>query len=357
MPTIDESATAWVLRSLGRELSAQEQRDLDAWRQADIRHQGAYLRATAIQHGLRRLGAGQPAALRPEGAPARGARQTMPVAAVAAQPAPLVEVTPVAPQPGQVAPARRLSRRAWASLGGLAAGIAALGLALPMLTATPGHAEFRTVQGELRKVPLPDQSIASINSGSRMELKYTDDTRAVVLDQGEAWFEVARNKARPFIVEAGDVRARAVGTAFSVRRLSRGAEVLVTEGTVEVWSVRGGEHRRISAGESAYLSGAAEAVSVSRQPREVARKLAWREGKLVFVDQTLRDAVADFNRYSVKKIVIADPALLERKFVGQYPVAAPEDFAHDVSAYLGVPLQISADRIVIGAARGRQPAG
>jgi transmembrane sensor len=208
-----------------------------------------------------------------------------------------------------------------------------------------------TAKGEFRRVPLQDESIANINSGSQIEVSFTRHQRRIDLRKGEAWFEVAKDKSKPFIVAAGDALVRAVGTAFSVRRLAAGSEVLVTEGTVEVWTGDGrGQRRLVTAGEHAFLAQDARAVSVTRQPDEISRKLAWREGKLVLTRQTLGEAVADFNRYSTRTIVIADPALRDKRLVGQYQLDAPELFAKDVSLVLDVPVEITADKILIGRA-------
>jgi transmembrane sensor len=232
--------------------------------------------------------------------------------------------------------------------GGMAAGIAA---AVGTMGFFPRQREavLITARGELRKVPLQDKSIATINSGSRIEVQFTEKQRMVKLREGEAWFEVAKDKSKPFIVEAGDARVRAVGTAFAVRRFENGAEVLVTEGTVEVWTTdASAQRRRLGAGERAFLGPRADAIAVLRQPGEINRKLAWREGKLILKNQTLSEAVADFNRYSPKTIVILDAALGSKRLFGQYQLDAPELFARDVSTILGVPLVITADRIYIG---------
>ena len=232
--------------------------------------------------------------------------------------------------------------------GGLAASLAAV---VGKFGYSAMHAEMvlTTAKGEFRKVPLQDTSIASINSGSQIEVVFTPQQRRINLRKGEAWFEVAKDKSKPFIVEAGDARIRAVGTAFSVRRLATGSEVLVTEGTVEVWSSDGSAQRRlVTAGEHAFLGQDARTIPVTRQPDEVNRKLAWREGKLVLTSQTLSEAVADFNRYSPKTIVIADPSLAAKRFIGQYQLDAPELFAKDVSMILDVPVLITAESILIG---------
>jgi transmembrane sensor len=247
------------------------------------------------------------------------------------------------------APAR--GRRAFVFGGALAAGMAAIAVT----TLAPdlfGRATYATARGEFRKVQLADRSTVSINSGSEVEVQLTDAQRRVALTHGEAWFEVAKDKARPFIVEAGDARVRAVGTAFSVRRHAHGAEVLVTEGVVEIWANGGmAPHRRLAAGELALVPADGGALRISSNPGEVARRLAWREGKLVFENQPLGDAVAEFNRYNARQIVVADPALRRKPLVGHYRIDQPEEFANDVHALLNVPVAIRADGIHIGAAR------
>lgn len=321
MSIIDKEAMEWLMRQSGRELAAGERAAFNAWYAADIRHQGAYLRATAINHALDRATVQE--SLRP-------GRERL-----------KVEWAGVSWKQGA-------SRRAFLAWGGMAAGIAVLA-ATSLFSLQSDQAVYSTAQGEFRKVPLADHSVASINSDSAVQVRFTSKERQVSLQKGEAWFEVAKDKSKPFVVDAGDVRVRAVGTAFSVRRHGTGAEVLVTEGTVEVWSSEGSMSKQLlAAGDRAFVPHRAAQISVARQPAEIERKLAWREGKLIFVNQTLNDAVADFNRYSVRKIVIVDPDLGSKTLVGQYQIDAPELFAKDVSAFLDVPVVFMPDRIMIG---------
>jgi transmembrane sensor len=313
MSKIDHEAFDWVARKFARGLSDAESGQFDAWYAADSRHAGAYARAMAIYNAINL--ATVPQSLAPD----------------LAQPV-----------------GRHASARRRVMFGALAAG----------LVATVGTLSFSvlredkvlsTAKGEFRKVPLQDKSIATINSASRIEVAFTAQQRRINLQQGEAWFEVAKDKSKPFIVEAGDARVRAVGTAFAVRRYADGTEVLVTEGTVEVWSKDGtAQRRQLTAGERAFLANDASPIAITRQPAEVNRKLAWREGKLMLKNQTLSDAVADFNRYSSKTIVIADASLGSKRLFGQYMLDAPELFARDVSTVLAVPISITADTIFIG---------
>ena len=320
MSIIDHEALRWVVRQSQRPLAAAERAALDGWLQADVRHQGAYLRARAINHALD---------LAKVQETQRPRRERLEIEWAGAS----------WKQPG--------SRRGFLVAGGMAAGAAVLA-ATGLFPATAGTV-LTTAKGEFRRVPLADNSVANINSASQLEWKPTQHQRKVALRRGEVWLEVAKDKSKPFIVEAGEVRVRAVGTAFGVRRYSNGAEVSVTEGTVEVWSNDGTAQKRLlTAGEHAFVLDRAAEITVARQPGEVARKLAWREGKVVFNNQTLTEAVADFNRYSQKKIVIMSPALGNRKLVGQYQIDAPEMFARDVSSMLDVPVRITGEQIMIG---------
>ncbi len=336
MSKIDEDALAWMARQTERPLSDDDRAAFEAWYAADTRHQGAYLRAQAIWHTLDKTTIQTNLMPAPDSIGATQAKPDRPAR-----------------------PGRRLFL-----LGGTAGVAAAAAVAgavlLPRLDA---KTVLKTATGEFRKVPLADHSIASLNSASHVEVSMTPHLRRVVLKSGEAWFEVAKDPAKPFVVEAGDVRVQAVGTAFSVRRRDGGADVMVTEGIVAVWSDQGGNneaeenaHRRqIVAGEVAFVSDRATAIAVSAAPAEIERKLAWRDGNLIFDNETLDAAVADFNRYNTQRIVIADPALKTRRFVGQYRIDAPEHFAEDVRALLGVPVTVGKDEIRIGSAGPAAP--
>ena len=322
MSTIDKEAFEWVARKYARGLSTLESGEFDAWYAADVRHQGAYARAMAICNAINLATA--PESLSPELSAARE---------------------------------RRSARRGWLKTGAMAACVVAAVGSVGLATLREDRV-LSTAKGELRKIPLQDKSIATINSGSQIEVAFTEKQRTVNLRKGEAWFEVAKDKSKPFVVEAGEARIRAVGTAFSVRRFANGTEVLVTEGKVEVWGKGKTSQRRLLVeGDRAFLAQNAGPISVSRQPVEVNRKLAWREGKLILKNHTLDDAVADFNRYSPKTIVIVDAALREKRLFGQYKLDAPELFAQDVSTVLDVPVAITADTIFIGHRQGDRPGG
>jgi transmembrane sensor len=204
---------------------------------------------------------------------------------------------------------------------------------------------YDTGLGEIRQVPLSDGSLVAINTQSAVEVSMLPNEREVTLTRGEAWFKVAHDRTRPFIVSAGRIRVRAVGTAFSVRRRDDGADVQVTEGVVETWTV-GEEERRVqvAAGSQAYVA-AYEPPRVVKASADVERSLAWREGEIVLEGETLDEAVAQFNRYNARKLVISDPGLAAEKLVGQFRATDPQTFAGAVATTLDAKVEEDGDTI------------
>ncbi len=319
MRSIDETAAEWVARRQSATFA--DNAEFQAWHDADTRHAGAFLRAEASWMLLDRA-------------------QVMTHGAASENPSLIL------PSRSRM-PAGLITTRRTLLTGAVAASVAgAIGVGYVLRN----RLSFVTQRGELRKVPLSDRSLAAINTDSEIDVAMTESLRHIQLVRGEAWFDVAKNPNAPFVVSAGDIRVRAVGTAFSVRRKTSGAEVLVTEGTVETWSMHTPDRRtRLSAGASAYVPESANATAVAAYtPDEVTRRLAWREREIVLREESLREAAADFNRYNDRQIVIADPKLNDARLVGGFSVDQPETFARAVHAALNVPVSIREDRITIG---------
>jgi transmembrane sensor len=332
MPSIDDQAADWVARrSAG--CSPDEEHAFQAWYAADRRHQGAFLRAEAAWTLLDR------AQILTHGQLAQGKASATDIA--------LQVLEPPAPLLTDRVPARHKRTRR-AVVGGAiaaAAGAAAIATAYSLSR----RLSLTTGRGELRNVPLADRSVATINTDSQIDVDMSAQLRHVQLVKGEAWFEVAKNPDAPFVVSAGDVRVRAVGTAFSVRRHDAGADVLVTEGVVEAWNVKDNTKKvSLTAGAVAFVPNAPTRAQVAMQPLDVDRKLAWRTREIILQRDSLSSAVAEFNRYNDRQIVIADPALDKAQLVGGFAVDQPEIFARAVHATLNVPVTIEDTRITIG---------
>jgi len=304
--TIDEEAAAWAVRVDNRDLDSDPCPDLERWLQGDPRRRGAFIRAQAALSLI--------------------ADNRVAGALQAAEP-----------------PVRRPSKDRRRLLAAAAGGgmLAAAGV-VAAVKLSPADARYSTGLGEIRQVPLADGTRASINTSSAMTVALRMRERRVVLEKGEAWFQVAHDAKRPFVVRAGDTLIKAIGTAFSVRQLEDGAEVIVTEGLVEASCKHGVV--RLAAG-SRLRIGPGGAAQAAVKPDEIASALAWREGEILLDGQSVEAAAAQFNRYNRRRIEVDDPALAKERFVGLFRTNDPAGFAAAVAASLGADVVETADAI------------
>lgn len=235
-------------------------------------------------------------------------------------------------------PALRRFTRSW-KVGAVAAGVVSLvvGYLMTQPSDLPGTIEaevttYFTAIGEQRWVELPDGSIVRINTNSRLQVNFSEGARDVILQQGEAYFEVAAS-SRPFVVTAGRGYIAALGTAFAVRLSDNNViKVDVTEGSVVVTTTRDlariaepdllfvpeDETSRVAyAGDVVHIG---ESIDLLRsvEPVLLERELAWRDGMLVFDGDSLESVIAEVSRYTPVEIVIADPTLRELKIGGYF---------------------------------------
>lgn len=303
---IDEAASQWAA-VLDRGIAPDEQVRLAAWLAQDRRHQGALLRARAAMSVLDRCRV------------LAGSAQDQAHAAYGEHDRPAQDR------------ASFFARRRVLALGGT--GIAAGLIGALSFTLWPRATTLGTDTGEIRRVPLTDGSLAVINSGSELQLSFSDRRRDVQLAKGEAWFQVAKMPDRPFTVSAGPVSVQAVGTAFSVRRTNGTTEIVVTEGTVKVWSAGTPGSTYVTAGHSALAGDSG--VEVAALDGDAAdRQLAWRDGRIVFEDMPLSQAAAEFNGYHTEKILV-DPSFADKPVIGSFQTDDINGFAKATAAMVG----------------------
>jgi transmembrane sensor len=174
-------------------------------------------------------------------------------------------------------------------------------------------------------VALPDGSSFDLNTNSRVEVHYSQRSRVIRLERGEAYFKVAHDTHRPFWVYAGDRWVRAVGTAFNVYLGPAGVQVTVSEGTVNVVNATAYESppsdiqsaAAVTAGEQADAHGRAEVIR-ALNATQLNRLLAWRKSSLYFQDQPLGDVVNELMRYTTLKIEIVDDSLRQLPVGGTF---------------------------------------
>lgn len=346
---IEAAAAAWLsLRDRG--MSAAETAEFMRWLQQDPLHATVFNELDRVWKDFDRL---------------------------SAVPAP--STSAAAPDADLLAPrVRRQHHRtlAWTALATVAAAAILLLTFSPSLSRAPRHTA-ETVVGAFQKLDLPDGSVAQLNTNSAVDTTFTTTERRVRIVRGEVFFSVAKDSARPFIVTAGPVAVRAVGTAFNVRQRDAAIEVLVTEGRVRVDDARAGhsllppasassaapsaEPPLLVAGEraivplapagspSAPFTAAATVEQVAAPAAQ--RALAWQERRLEFDAVPLAEVVREFNRYNRQQLVIADAALAAKHFSGTFRADGYESLVRLLETDFGVSATRGSNEIVLRRSR------
>ena len=230
----------------------------------------------------------------------------------------------VALQPAEPEPdyrAEPLSRRRWLGTGlALAASVMLALVVSPRLGLGPDTQLFQTGVGENLSAALEDGSEIKLNTNTSLEVSFDATQRALTLHRGEAFFEVAHQPERPFVVRAGSLEVRALGTAFNIELRGDTGVVTVADGVVRVTELSAPATRaaqtellyrdqRLSGNRTGL--GSAEAVQVDNL-------LAWRDGRLVADEMPLPRLVEELSRYHPNKIFIAEPRLADRTVSGVF---------------------------------------
>jgi transmembrane sensor len=339
---VEQLAAEWIARRGSAAWTTADASELEAWLTQSVSHRVAYYRLNAAWTEAGR------------------------VRALGGAKLPVADVLDVRTERGEITKRRGVMRFAIAA-GVLVLMAAGLGV---FLYQTLASNRFTTVVGGLQSVPMADGSRVTLNTDSQLRIVLSDRARTVDLDRGEAFFEVAHDPKRPFVVQVGNRRITALGTQFSVRREGNLVRVVVTEGAVRLESVGPAllPHEDVAARDSTESFGTADlprvkilsAGSVARVSgddvfiqthpvAEVVQSLTWRRGLLTFRDTPLADAVAEFNRYNSRKIVIDDPAIAALEVGGVFRATNLDVFVRLLEQGFAVNATVEADRIILTA--------
>ena len=304
---IEATAAAWLAES-DSGLTPDRAREFARWRAADPRHEAAAFRLEQTWALLQPLREFRPSAH-------------------------------VHPDRNLLVPERRPPGRrfGWA-VAGVAAVLALAFLALwrprgPDASAAAARS-YVTVEDGFQRVALVDGSVVELNANSKVEVDYTPAERRVRLIAGEAHFSVAKNRARPFIVEAGRTTVRAVGTKFDVRWDERAVDVLVTEGSVKLNAsgpASAADAPTLAAGQRALVAASVlpggPAFRLERMTSDQMREaLAWREPQLVFAETPLGEVIDQFNRCNRVQLSLDDERLAALPVTGRFQAQNVEGF-------------------------------
>ena len=258
------------------------------------------------------------------------------------------------PRIREARPARGL--RLWSLIGAIAATIAILGVALVYL-GDIRHQTIDTGVGERRTVALADGSLVLVSPETSLRVHFTQNERRVTMSRGDALFRVAKNLAKPFIVETNHTRVRAIGTAFGVEHHFDSVIVTVEEGRVAV------AQAAMEPSPSTALVPRATEISLQADQQVIVpqvgsigrvrkvdsrREFAWADGHLIFDHDSVAEVVRQFNRFNHVQIKVLDPQLATRPISAVFNVSDPEAFVTFLESVANIRVtHPSRDMIVI----------
>lgn len=313
---IDEEAATWIWRMDAADVSAADRQAYEAWLRQDPRHARAVKELSSVWGALDDL--------------AEAKRDEKIATFVKSEQAP--------------------GRRRWWMGAAAAALIGAAAISVIRLEKSSDAQVLATAVGQQRQVTLADGSQISLNTNTIVETDLKRATRDIYLRKGEAHFQVAHDKSRPFLVHAGDAVVRAVGTAFEVRvRSDHHVDVVVDEGRVEVRPAQPSSADRVqalTAGQRLSTASSSYAV-VPISEKQLSSELAWRQGAIVFDDERLGDAVAEIERYTDSRIIVTDPATASLRVGGRFRTSEVQEFFDALQAALPVVIRRTDEGVYI----------
>ncbi|HEY8095394.1 MAG TPA: FecR family protein [Methylobacter sp.] len=227
--------------------------------------------------------------------------------------------------------------------------VSALALAVLLSYQLPVHyqnwqSDYYTVPGKQLTVVLNDGSRLTLNTDTALAVNLSDKQRNIELLRGEAYFQVSPDKNRPFIVSNGTAKARAVGTAFSVKKTDDDMQVIVSEGTVEVSADKADAPALVHINQQVdYQQGRVGPV----MPTDILETLAWQRGQLIFKQQPLSKVIQEVNRYRSGQIMLLNPKLKERVVSGVFDTADPNAVVDGIKTTLKVSSVSLSNQLVL----------
>ncbi|QGP78322.1 FecR family protein [Sphingobium sp. CAP-1] len=318
-----EAEAARLLARLNSAPSPQDEASICEWIESDPRHAVAFARAEAAWEAAERL-------------KSAAADVTLP---------PMAQIVSEEQQ-------RRLSRNIL-----VAAAVAVMLFivaAIVTVRTFSGVDRYETAIGEMRDIALDDGSTLHLNSDSEAEVRFTDNGRKVRILKGEASFQVAHDRSRPFDVEARSAVIRAVGTAFNVRMRPSIVELTVTQGTVTVHS-GGSVGQKVPAGSGAVIQPRSIALT-HLGPKLIGQRTAWREQMVELDGETIDQAAGEFNRYRAAPILIGDTRVSALRIGGRFRTTDSREFLSALQLSLPIRAVDGEDGSVMLLYRDDEPA-
>lgn len=291
---VSDEANTWILRVHSGLMSAEEQREFEAWHARSPMHQAQFRDAERFWHALDGL----------TGQVTREKHESTPVGFATRRVSSLIFGS--------------ATRLRWPAIA--ATFVVIITTMLLWSTLTVWLSDYKTATGEQKSVALADGSTVFLNTHSAFSVNLSERRRSLTLTQGEALFEVAPDAARPFEVTVDGWVVRAVGTTFNIDHHADNMTVTVIEGAVRLlhddhaWDIPAGY--RMTYDEHQILN--------EPEPADVLKITSWRKGEFSFTDMPLSMIVEELNRYRPGRIVIATTSLRDLRLSGSVSLNDPD---------------------------------
>ena len=200
---------------------------------------------------------------------------------------------------------------------------------------------LQTMVGQQKTYTLKDGSIITLNTDSKLDVSFADQKRSITLDQGQAFFEVAKDPERPFIVSAGITATQAIGTKFDVYRMTDGnIRISVVEGIVEVTHPNATNnikhHLAQQLTKDEILTVTPQLAATKTVDGKLENQLSWKVGVLDFNASPLENVIFEVNRYGQKKIIIKDDRIKSFEVSGIFKISDLDTFVSTIKNILPI---------------------
>jgi len=242
----------------------------------------------------------------------------------------------------------RNPRRAFGRRGLIGLGIAAslAGCLVWYGLSTKQVSDFSTGHGQHLTTALADGTTVELDANSRVHVEYSAGHRDITLAEGRALFDVAHNAQRPFAVKTGNGVVSVLGTRFSVEYRDGATSVALFRGHVQAGPLTRPAAVDLRPGDAVRIAGL-DAVQLSHNI-DADRALLWRQGRLVFDNDTLEQVVARMNDYGDDRITIRDPSAAHLAISGIFQAGRNQAFLNALQSYYGLDVRRDGRAVVIG---------
>jgi len=308
---VETAAAAWLERRERDDWNDDARAELDGWLEASPQNMVAYLRIQDVWDRANRLTAlSKPVRTRSE-----------------------------PPQPKRNLPLIFRVAASFVVIGGVAA-------LVNNYVGAPRYQTYMTTVGGREKLSLGDGSSIELNTDTVLRIANDSNERKVLLDKGEAYFDIRHNPAHPFVVMAAGHRVRDIGTQFVVRNDPGRLEVRLMQGSAELESLSDDKQSHTLKPGDVAVAQNGRTTLFKKTSVDLAVELGWRRGLLQFHHTSLAEAAAEFNRYSRERIVIADPIAAKKPINGALPVGDLDEFARMAKNFFGLRAERRGDTVV-----------